>query len=63
MADRRLKDEIKELKYWIRIYKKEAKENLKSHDVDAHAFCCEKILSMELDLNRLMIKYKKEDAC
>ena len=62
MTEKRLKDEIKELKYWIRLYKKEAKENLKSHDVDAHAFNCEKILSMELDLNKLMIRYKKEDS-
>jgi hypothetical protein len=60
MTEKRLKDEIKELKYWIRIYKKEAKENLKSNDVDAHAFCCEKILNMELQLNKLQARYKKE---
>jgi len=60
MAEKRLKDDIKELKYWIRVYKKELKEARKHEEWSAIDFMDDRIKSFEHRLDELMKQYKKE---
>jgi len=61
MENKRLKDQIKEIKYWTRIYKKELKEARKNEEWVAIEFMAERIQSFERRLAELEAKYKKKD--
>jgi len=61
MENKRLKDQIKEIKYWTRIYKKELKEARKNEEWGAIEFMAERIQSFERRLAELEAKYKKKD--
>lgn len=59
-TNKRLKDQIKEIKYWIRIYKKELKEAQKNEEWGAIEFMAERINQFQSRLDRLTSEYKKE---
>lgn len=60
METKRTKDEIKELKYWLRVYKKELKEAHKSEDWGALEYLSEKVNNMQAMLEVKTKEYKKE---
>ena len=59
-TNRRLKDDIKEIKYWIRVYKKELLEARKHEEWGAIEFMADRIESFQRRLDELMKLYKKE---
>lgn len=59
--ERRLKDDIKHVKRWLRIYKKEIKVARQSEDWGAVEHLSFEIDRYALELTRLEAKYKKEE--
>jgi len=60
MENKHPKDDIKELKYWLRIYKKELKEAHKSKDWAALEYLGRKVDHFKAMLEVKEKQYKKE---